>query len=531
MNYKKIRSLIFVAFFMLSLAGCQGSSEPANDPPGTGDEDILEISLDAGNAFQTIHNFGASDAWSIQFVGKNWPVEQRDRIADLLFSLGKKEDGSPAGIGLSAWRFNIGGGSAEQGSASGITDEWRRAESFIDQDEQYDPTRQTGQLWFLKAAKERGVEHFTGFVNSPPVVYTKNGKAWSDNGVSSNLAENNYTKYADFLSNVVKIVTDQAGVTFDNVSPFNEPQWEWKCCGQEGSPWNNLEIAKAVRAIDASFDRNNVPSKIEVTEAGQLEYLFGTKSPTNRSDQVYQFFSPSSDNYIGDLASVAPKIAGHSYFTTWDLERLVSTRQALRQKLESVDPALEYWMSEYTLLEDNDQVKGPGRDLGMDPALYLSRVIQADLVIAQASAWQWWLAVSPYDYKDGLVYIDHNKFDGAIYTSKLLWALGHFSRFIRPGSVRIDVKRSDNKAFEQVMDQLLVSAYRSQSGDELIVVFTNQLSKDQSVRISGFPSTMKTLEVYQTTSQPGEDLTRVLSAAPGDEITIPKRGLVTCIIK
>ncbi len=41
--------------------------------------------------------------------------------------------------------------------------------------------------WFLRAAKARGVNQFIGFVNSPPVYLTKNGKAYSSNSQSLNL--------------------------------------------------------------------------------------------------------------------------------------------------------------------------------------------------------------------------------------------------------------------------------------------------------------------------------------------------------
>ena len=45
-------------------------------------------------------------------------------LADALFSIDN-------GIGLSAWRFNVGAGSAEQGDDSRITDPFRRAELLI----------------------------------------------------------------------------------------------------------------------------------------------------------------------------------------------------------------------------------------------------------------------------------------------------------------------------------------------------------------------------------------------------------------
>ena len=82
----------------------------------------VALAVDFSKTYQTIENFGASDAWSGQFVG-NWPEVKKNEIADLLFSNGVKKDGSPKGIGLTLWRFNIGAGSTEQGKASGIKDE------------------------------------------------------------------------------------------------------------------------------------------------------------------------------------------------------------------------------------------------------------------------------------------------------------------------------------------------------------------------------------------------------------------------
>src|SRR6185369_10937752 len=91
---------------------------------------------------------------------------------------------------------------------------------------------------------------------------------------------------------------------------------------------------------------------------------------------------------------------------------------ALRRRLaKQVDAArARYWQTEYCILGNNaGEIDGGGRDKGMDAALYLARVIHMDLVYGQAAAWQWWLAVSPYDYKDGLIYIDKEKKDGNFY--------------------------------------------------------------------------------------------------------------------
>ena len=100
------------------------------------------------------------DAWSIKYLGKNWPSEKRERIADLLFSRETDASGNPKGIGLSLWRVNFGGGSLEN-PCPNTGNIWAnmpcmRAENSTYQLNMNDPAG--GQFWMLKAAKERGCE-------------------------------------------------------------------------------------------------------------------------------------------------------------------------------------------------------------------------------------------------------------------------------------------------------------------------------------------------------------------------------------
>ena len=509
-----------------------GACDRSKDQTGKEEQSkVLELTLQPDNEKQVIHNFGASDAWSCQFVGKSWPLEKRERIADLLFSTEMDKNGNPKGIGLSAWRFNIGGGSAGQGAESKIEDKWRRAECFMNPDGTYYWNKQAGQRWFLRAAKKRGVEQFIGFVNSPPVHFTKNGMTWSSDGNSANLAEEHYADYAEFLAEVVKNVEENEGVHLDYISPFNEPQWDWDDSGQEGSPWKNSEIHNVCQAIDKAFQSNNINSRLEIPETAQNKYLYTYNDKPERGKQIREFFNPSSENYLGDLNSMAQKVAGHSYFSTWDLQTLIETRKKTKQEINRVNPELEYWMSEYCILEDNEEIQGNGRNLGMKPALYMARVIHADLTVATASSWQWWLGVSPYDYKDGLVYIDKDTHNGEVYESKMLWALGHYSRFIRPGMQRIGVKRSDNKNIAETVDGTMVSAYKPNDGERYVVVIVNQKEETVSVEINeGNMNDAETIRMYQTTSKDEMDMAYVGEKSPGGVIGIPARGLVTLVI-
>ena len=475
----------------------------------------VQVAINPEVTFQTIHNFGASDAWSCQFVG-NWPDEQKNRIADLLFSLEEKEDGSPEGIGLSCWRFNIGGGSADQKEETKIGDPWRRAECFLQEDGSYNWEKQEGQRWFLRAAKKRGVKYTLGFVNSPPVWLTKNGRANSDGGNSTNLKKENFEKFGEFLVETTKNIHENDGILFDYISPINEPQWDWKG-GQEGSPWTNSEMAQLCRILGEDLKTTGLTSKISISEAGFLTHLFERGNDAQRGFQIQQFFSPESENYIGDVPNMAHKISGHSYHTVKSDSIMNLVRSKLSREIQNVDPALDFWMSEYCILGGNGVLKGGGRDLGMETALFVANIIHTDLTVANACAWQWWLAVSPYDYKDGLVYIDKSETGGNIYESKLLWTLGNYSRFIRPGAKRIAVDSPGNS-------DLKISAYKNEDGS-IVVVCLNRgaIVQDTQLNLNG------SSKRYETSGQ--YNLKRLEDINLGEKIRLPARSVTTFVIE
>ena len=78
----------------------------------------LDVSINPEKTFQTIDNFTAADAWSGNFAGQYFAAPQKEQIAKWLFSQKLGADGNPEGIGLSMWRFNIGGDKASVETAS-----------------------------------------------------------------------------------------------------------------------------------------------------------------------------------------------------------------------------------------------------------------------------------------------------------------------------------------------------------------------------------------------------------------------------
>ncbi|MBD2867132.1 glycoside hydrolase [Paenibacillus arenilitoris] len=474
---------------LLSVACCAAPAGNFAFAADAGKKDSFDalLTIDASRTYQTIDNFGASDAWSMDPIGSNWTEENKTRVADLLFSRDK-------GIGLSAWRFNIGAGSAETDRAI-ITNPWRRAEAFKQaEDGAYDWSKQAGQQWFLNAAKERGVDTLIGFVNSPPVWMTKNGHAQPDQTVgSTNLKDGYEDEFADYLADVLEHF-QQEGLRFDYISPINEPTWDWNKAGQEGNRYNNDDMKRVVLELYRQLQERGLETQISAPDGVEITALL--------DDDVYKTFA-NQDRYtggsnslglgkyreyikdlLGDPAlkeAVGNKIASHSYWSDYSNpgdDRLGELRDLLHANLMKYDPQAKYWMSEYCILGSY----GPGRDLGIDPALHIARTIHFDLTRANASAWQWWTAVSKEDYKDGLIYTDYNNpgDEQTILPSKMLWALGNYSKFIRPGAERIALTGLD----EQARSGLFGSAYRHAGEDTVTAVFVNDGAEDKRVKLS-----------------------------------------------
>lgn len=501
----------------------------------------LQVRVDTNTAYQVIDGFGASDAWQCAFVGKNWPESKRERIADLLFSQEVDAVGNPKGIGLSLWRFNIGGGTAEQGQASDIGNLWRRAECFQNPDGSYDWTKQAGQQWFLRAARQRHVERFLAFVNSPPVHLTRNGKGYAlTNQPYLNVRPGRLDRYAAFLADVMEHFQQQ-GMPFDYLSPFNEPQWAWDEPGQEGTPAQNIELQALVHYLSRELSQRKLPTQLVLGEAGTIGHAcmpmekFMKFDTSGRDAQAQFFFSPASPFYVGNLPNVAPLISAHDYHSVWPLDKQVEYRQMLHQALAAVDPQLGYWQSEYCILEpaNAEMPGGGGRDLGMDTALYIARLIHHDLTLAQARSWQWWTALSEVDFKDGLIYLDDGSAgangrtgpetaslmrDGAVRESKLLWALGNYARFVRPGMRRVGCTLEPAQSY---VDGVLASAYLGSGGRRVILL----VNLSRETRHCDLGATGP-LDVYTTSASASLEK----SGQTGADVVLPARSVVTCLL-
>jgi hypothetical protein len=284
-------------------------------------------------------------------------------------------------------------------------------------------------------------------------------------------------------------------------------------------------MAAMTRTLSRTLADAGLTTQISIGESGRMNYVYEPADKPTRGAQVQAWFRRGSPDYVGALPNVVHAIASHSYHTTYPRDTLRAVRARLRDSIAAVDPTLAFWQTEYCVLETTPHIRGRGRDATIDAALYIAGIVHADLVVANASAWHWWLAVTPYDYKDGLLYMDRDSLTGTIRDSKMLWALGHYSRFVRPGMRRIGVEVAGADA-DSVDAELLVSAYRDPASGRVVTVLVNR-GGERVVTLRGAGS--RPARVYRTTNEPGVDLTFSGVLRPGQPLTMPARSLATLV--
>jgi len=500
----------------------------------------VAVTVDCGVQYQTMEGFAASDCWTADFVGKYWNSDKKEQIARWLFSQEiPPRSGYAEGIGLSIWRVNLGAGSAEQGDASDIGT-YRRAECFLNADGSYDWTKAAGQQYFMQKAKEYGCEQFVAFANSPPVFFTKNGLAHSSVANSANLQDDKYDEYADYLTEVVKHFR-QDGYNFAYISPVNEPQFEWTGTDQEGSPWTNAQIKKIAVNLDSCIVAKNIDTKIMIAEAGEYGYLY--ESPTSHPNQSagsqLRFFDPQSTSYIGNLPSIAPAIAAHSYWTYGTTQTTLTTRQRVKTFADRFGVGV--FQTEWSMLGDAPTEGFTSYEAStayQDIAIFMARLIYFDIVYAGVSSWAWWTAMDMERYSQknrfmlialepGGNFYNPPTMNGNIYARQNLWALGNYSLFVRPNYRRIALTTT-----ETGYDGLLGTAYLAPEGNRIVAVYVNQYDAAKTIttdfqNLNGKRVAKKNMYYCRETVRLRQYGDTVYT--PNMEIALPPRAVVTLV--
>jgi O-glycosyl hydrolase len=368
---------------------------------------------------QTIANFGASGAWWVNDLARFSAANQR-RAADLLFG--------PAGLHLSAYRYNIGGGGV------GVRAGDRAPQTLMTSPGNYDWNRDPGGTTFLRYADQLGVPDIVGFVNSAPAV-------WKDNGRSCGgyLRGGTYDQFASYLADIVTHF-DAEGVRINYVSPMNEPRnsFDGSPCSQEGMLVEPVERDDIVRAVGRAL-ASRAPYAQQSADESSLVSQFNSEVPQWMNQ-------PGTAQYVANLAH-------HTYDFPSDSAR-AGVPAVGRQFGKPT------WSTEICCFTGINGGYGAQYDPTITGALAMNNIIHKDLTIANDSAFHWWTALSKVmgcspgsdpacatrintsGYNDGLIYYDPNfasNGNQTLYLTKRFYAMAHYSRFVRPGSVRYDV--------------------------------------------------------------------------------------------
>lgn len=501
-------------------------------------EGAVTYTIKLADEHQEMDNFGASDAWSIKHLGKNWPETKKIQVADLLFSQDFDKDGNPKGIGLSLWRMNFGAGSSQK-PYKNEGDAWSRMPCIRTSSGEYKLSLSDecgGQYWMLQAAKERGCEQFLGFVNSPPYYWTHTGYTSSKDVdeyiYKLNLKQEFLDDYSEYLADLVEKINERYDVYFDYVAPVNEPEWE--ADGTESCHASNEEISMVAKSVNDAFVRRGLATKVFIAESGKHQFIYehdyGLPNPTRYGQKAREFFSLGSSKSLVSCDNVAKILGSHSYWTVDTDNQLRQIRTKVGEEIQKY--GIKFWQTEFCILSDDydlgtkpngDPVGGSGFDTSMDLALYVARIIHADIVFGNASAWHWWLAVTPYDYKDGLLRMTEDFYDGEITTSKLFWTFGNFSRFIRPQARRVGVS-SDVDVSN--LKELMVSSYRNSDG-KLVIVAINFSQQAKPVNIHVSDGQKRNFILYITSDKEKDNLRRLDAVSSGKAFNIPARSVIT----
>ena len=403
----------------------------------------IVLRLKPGEVRQEIDGFGASGAWWAQIVG-GWEEHKRKEIVGLLF--GKE------GIGLSIYRYNVGAGSGEE-----TGDPWRRAETFETAKGEYDWDRDKNAMRILREVCASGVENVVLFANSPPRRMTKSGYAFAGKGVDkSNLRDDMYEEFARYMADITEHFIRVEKIPAKGVSPINEPQWDWDGSSQEGCHYSAEEVVRMVEIMLREVERRGLPVEVEAPENGSWEMVVEPAGDDWRRSPVY-LERLLGNEYVRERLD---SYAVHSYWA--NLER----KKAFAKYFFAKYPEKKLQMTEWC------EMKGR-RDYGMDSALRMTREIMDDLVWGGVSSWQYWIAVSRYNFRDGLIYV--NESEREIVPIKRLWAMGNFSRFIRPGFRRFEVEHDSTV--------LRVVGCKNPDGGRLVVVVMNPGTESEEVEL------------------------------------------------
>jgi glucuronoarabinoxylan endo-1,4-beta-xylanase len=445
----------------LSLVACSSSSKSGSTPSGV----VVTLS----DVKQPVDGFGASSA----FFGGNIS----DAQADLLFDAKK-------GIGLSLLRIMVGLPNDTQSDGSEPTTG-------------ADPVATVPEIGTAQQAIARGARIWAAAWTPPPIWKTTNNKNESGTGYDSNsLLPEHYQDFADYLANFVQLLsTANPPISLYGLSPTNEPDVS---VAWDGTTWSPQQLT-------TFFSQNLAPT-------------FAQRWPSVKLMAPETVNCLNCDTYVEPLladptaASALAIIATHQYGAT---NPLTYTKPA--------EVGKPFWQTEWST-ENRDGGDTP--DPTMTNAITVATQIHNYMTTTQVNSWSFWAIYATWDDFDTDTLrqnpaLIQSADGGAPYPFKRAYALGNWSKFVRPGFVRVD-------ATDTPVPGVLIDAYRDDSG-HIAVVAVNTTSSSATVPFTAAGGTFGTMTPWVT--DPDNDLVAQspFDATNGFSFALPPTSVVTFV--
>ncbi|NYI04141.1 glycoside hydrolase family 30 protein [Allostreptomyces psammosilenae] len=417
-------ALVLTAATLLATPGTPAMAGPS--PTGT---------VDFRDTRQTIDGFGFSEAFQrsdIMHGARGLSETKQREILDLLYD-------TEAGAGFSILRLGIGS------SADGVYDHMQSiapvGPASPDEPLEYHwDGDDHGQVWLAQQAQSYGVERFYANAWSAPGYMKTNGTD-AGGGVLCGMSGTDCPSgdwrqaYADYLTQFIRFY-QQEGIEITDLGFLNEPDWHVSYASMDATPEQAADMAAI---LGPTLTRAGLDTDIICCESlgwdGASRYAAAIEAHPGAREAV-------------------DTISAHAYSVDAD------------QPAATDKPT---WMSEW-----GPNSRGwPGNwDDGTDSdGLSLAVRVHDTLAEAGASAYLYWYGAS-IGNTGALIRMDGDSYE----VSHRLWAIGAFSRFIRPDAVRVEAG-SDNP-------DLKVSAYRNADGSKVLeIINTGTTASTETFRL------------------------------------------------
>lgn len=309
---------------------------------------------------------------------------------------------------------------------------------------------------------------------TPPPTWKINIPDVTNPVAEGSLDPTNYANYANYLASYVTYAANK-GVNLYAISMQNEPDAN---VTYESCAWTPTEMDNWVAQLPAG--------------------LFGsTKLIMPESEGFNTAFSDPALNDSNAVGKIGI-IGGHIYGTV----PAAYPAAVAAQK--------ELWMTEHYLIPS-------GAQPAITDALLAAKEIHDSMTIGQYNAYVWWWAI---DWNPGGGITNYGLVDTSSNPNYYGWAMAQFSRFVRPGYVRVDAAYTTPSVY--------VSAY-SGAGHSVIVAI-NMGTSDVSQPFTVKNQSVASLLPYQTTATATVTQQASVSVSGGQfTYTLPAQSITTFV--